>query len=70
MQQEPCLAIRCWARPVLSVRASEEFAAGAKVLKDLVEHHAEEEETEMFPRARKLMGRGELLELVRPWLPA
>jgi hemerythrin-like domain-containing protein len=43
--------------------ASEEFAAKAKVLKDLVEHHAEEEETEMFPRARKLMSRGELVEL-------
>jgi hemerythrin-like domain-containing protein len=43
--------------------ACEEFAAKAKVLKDLVEHHAEEEETEMFPRARKLMSRGELVEL-------
>jgi hemerythrin superfamily protein len=26
-------------------------------------HHAEEEETEMFPRARKLMSREELREL-------
>ena len=43
--------------------ASETFAAKAKVLKDLVEHHAEEEETEMFPRARKLLGRGELVRL-------
>jgi hemerythrin-like domain-containing protein len=43
--------------------ASEEFAAKAKVLKDLVEHHAEEEETEMFPRARKLMDRQELVRL-------
>ena len=42
---------------------SEEFAAKAKVLKDLVEHHAEEEETEMFPRARKLMDREELVQL-------
>jgi hemerythrin-like domain-containing protein len=42
---------------------SEEFGAKAKVLKDLVEHHAEEEEKEMFPRARKLMGREELLRL-------
>ena len=42
---------------------SDEFAAKAKVLKDLVEHHAEEEETEMFPRARKLMDREELLQL-------
>jgi len=43
--------------------ASETFAAKAKVLKDLVEHHAEEEETEMFPRARKLLGRDELVRL-------
>ena len=42
---------------------SEQFAAKAKVLKDLVEHHAEEEETAMFPRARKLMTRDELLRL-------
>jgi hemerythrin-like domain-containing protein len=41
----------------------EPFAAKAKVLKDLVEHHAEEEEGEMFPRARKLMDRERLVEL-------
>lgn len=39
------------------------FAAKAKVLKDLVEHHAEEEEEQMFPRARKLLGAAELKEL-------
>jgi hemerythrin superfamily protein len=43
--------------------ATEVFAAKTKVLKDLVEHHAEEEETEMFPRARKLMNREELVRL-------
>ena len=42
---------------------SEEFAAKAKVLKDLIEHHAEEEETEMFPKARKAMGIARLREL-------
>lgn len=42
---------------------TDQFAAKAKVLKDLVEHHAEEEETEMFPRARKLMTQDELLRL-------
>ena len=42
---------------------SEEFSAKAKVLKDLVEHHAEEEEDEMFPRARKAMGTARLQEL-------
>ena len=43
--------------------STNEFAAKAKVLKDLVEHHAEEEESEMFPRARKLMNRERLMEL-------
>jgi hemerythrin superfamily protein len=43
--------------------ASEEFAAKAKVLKDLVEHHADEEETQMFPRAKSLLGREKLLRL-------
>jgi len=42
---------------------SPEFAAKAKVLKDLVEHHAGEEEKEMFPRARKLMDKDELTAL-------
>ena len=42
---------------------SPEFAAKAKVLKDLVEHHAEEEEKEMFPRARKLMDKDALATL-------
>lgn len=42
---------------------SEQFSARAKVLKDLVEHHAEEEETELFPRVRELMDRASLREL-------
>src|SRR5205823_10916831 len=46
-----------------SAEGSEEFDAKAKVLKDLVEHHAEEEETQMFPKARKAMGMDELREL-------
>jgi hemerythrin superfamily protein len=43
--------------------ATEVFAAKGKVLKDLIEHHAEEEEDEMFPRARKLLGKERLAEL-------
>ena len=43
--------------------SAEEFGAKAKVLKDLIEHHAEEEEKEMFPKARKLFERAELVEL-------
>ena len=46
-----------------SSKGSDEFAAKAKVLKDLVEHHAEEEEGQMFPKARKLMKAAGLREL-------
>jgi len=42
---------------------ADEFGAKAKVLKDLIEHHAEEEESEMLPRARKLLGKERLMEL-------
>ena len=42
---------------------NEELKAKAKVLKELVEHHAEEEEKDMFPRARQVMERDELREL-------
>lgn len=42
---------------------SELFSARAKVLKDLIEHHAEEEENQMFPRAQKLLDASELREL-------
>lgn len=42
---------------------SEPFAAKAKVLKELVTHHAKEEEREMFPEARKVFDRDELKQL-------
>jgi len=42
---------------------SEVYSAKAKVLKELVEHHAEEEEKQMFPRARREMAASELSEL-------
>lgn len=40
-----------------------EFAGRAKVVKELLEHHIEEEETEMFPDAKKLLGKAKLDEL-------
>jgi len=43
--------------------AGEIFGAKAKVLKELIEHHAEEEEKEMFPKARKVLGAAELRDL-------
>ena len=50
--------------PEMSDRGSnEEFAAKAKVLKELIEHHADEEEKSMFPKARRLFNREQLREL-------
>jgi hemerythrin-like domain-containing protein len=42
---------------------SKEFTAKASVLKELVEHHIKEEETEMFAEARELFGDDQLREL-------
>ncbi|KAF2395150.1 MULTISPECIES: hemerythrin domain-containing protein [Pseudomonas] len=40
-----------------------EFSGRVKVVKELLEHHIEEEETEMFPQAKKLLGKATLEEL-------
>ncbi len=42
---------------------SEKFSGRAKVLKELVEHHAEEEESDMFKQAKKAMSTEELEQL-------
>lgn len=39
------------------------FSGRAKVLKELLEHHIEEEEKEMFPKAIELLGKEKLEEL-------
>ena len=43
--------------------ASLEFSGRAKVCKALLEHHIEEEESEMFPRARELFDKARLDEM-------
>lgn len=40
--------------------SSEKFSGRAKVLKELIEHHAKEEEKEMFPRAEQLLPKDQL----------
>ncbi|SEJ11520.1 hemerythrin domain-containing protein [Pseudomonas sp. NFR16] len=40
-----------------------EFSGRVKVVKELLEHHIEEEESEMFPQAKKLLGKAKLEEL-------
>lgn len=43
--------------------STQRYAAKCKVLKDLVEHHIEEEERDMFPKARRLIGKSQLQAL-------
>jgi hemerythrin superfamily protein len=43
--------------------SDERFEAKMTVLKELVEHHAEEEEEEMFPVAERKLGEDQLREL-------
>lgn len=40
-----------------------QFAGRVKVVKELLEHHIEEEEKEMFPQAKKLLSKTTLEEL-------
>ncbi|MDY1547853.1 hemerythrin domain-containing protein [Luteibacter sahnii] len=43
--------------------ATEQFSGRAKVLKELIEHHIEEEDGEMFKEAKKLLDKPRLAEL-------
>ncbi|MDA0702250.1 MAG: hemerythrin domain-containing protein [Proteobacteria bacterium] len=42
---------------------TDQFSGRAKVLRELVEHHADEEEESMFPKARKTLSKTKLKEL-------
>lgn len=44
-------------------RDDERYDAKVTVLKELVEHHVEEEEKEMFPQAKQILGAEKLKEL-------
>lgn len=50
-------------REIEDVSGEETFVAKMKVLMENVEHHAEEEETDMFPDVRERMGQPRLEEL-------
>lgn len=43
--------------------SSEKFSGRAKVLKELVEHHIDEEEKDMFKKASQALSKDELMEL-------
>ncbi len=44
-------------------KASDEWTAKCTVLQDLVEHHVEEEESQLFKDARQVLGKERLTEL-------
>lgn len=50
--------------------SDEEFKAKFTVLKDLVEHHVEEEEGEIFPAARKAAEEQQLTEITAEYMEA
>jgi hemerythrin superfamily protein len=62
-EEERRLVLEVLARAQRVNGDSPEFLGVAKVLKHLIEHHAEEEEAEMFPRAKKLMSPEQLAAL-------
>lgn len=43
--------------------SDEQFHPKVKVLRDIIEHHVEEEHSDIFPKVKKTMSRGELTAL-------
>lgn len=43
--------------------SDEQFHPKVKVLRDIIEHHVEEEHSDIFPKVKKAMSRGELTAL-------
>ncbi|MDP2273730.1 MAG: hemerythrin domain-containing protein [Archangium sp.] len=41
----------------------EQFAPKVKVLRDIIEHHVQEEQDDIFPKVKKALSRGELTSL-------
>lgn len=61
---EEHLGIKRVLADLLQISADDEtFDAKAKVLKEQVEHHVEEEEEDLFPKVKKLLAKEELEEL-------
>ena len=61
---EEHLGIKRVIADLLKIDASHEtFDAKVKVLKEQVEHHVEEEESDLFPKVRKVLDKAELTEL-------
>jgi hemerythrin superfamily protein len=58
---EEHLGVKRFVADLLSLPATDEhFAAKLKVVRDLLEHHVEEERRAIFPKARKLLDRSQL----------
>jgi hemerythrin superfamily protein len=58
---EEHLSVKRLIADLLALDAKDEtFDAKAKVLKEQVEHHVEEEEGELFPKAKKVLGKDAL----------
>jgi hemerythrin superfamily protein len=61
---EEHLGIKRVIADLLKIQASDEtFDAKVKVLKEQVEHHVKEEESDLFPKVRKVLDKAELTSL-------